>query len=165
MVCVAAVTAAHGVRGALKLRCFTESPENVAAYGPLFDEAGRRLFELRVIGPTKGGVIVKAEGIDDRDAAEALRGLRLHVPRAKLPAAEEDEFYVEDLIGLETVDAEGHRLGRVVAVHDFGAGDILEYETNRGTELVPFLRAHVPAVDLEAGRIVVDPPRVLEEAS
>src|SRR3712207_3290807 len=99
MVRVASVATAHGVRGALKLRCYTEEPESVAAYGPVFDAKGRELFRLAVIGRTKGGVIAKAEGIEDRDAAEALRGLDLYVPRDCLPEPEEDEFYVSDLVG------------------------------------------------------------------
>ena len=154
MVCVAQIGAPHGVRGAFRLRCFTEVPENVAAYGPVHDEAGRPLFALRILAEAKGGLIAAAPGIADRDAAEALRGLRLFVPRDRLPATEEDEFYHEDLIGLTARAPDGTSLGRVIAVHNHGAGDILEVELEPGrTELVPFTRAAVPAVDLAAGTV------------
>lgn len=158
LVCVAAVAAAHGVRGALKLKTFTEDPDNVGAYGALLDETGRELFAVRVIGPAKGGVLVQAEGITDRDAAEALRGLRLYVPRERLPEPEPDSFYYEDLVGLAVVDTEGRPLGRVSAVHDFGAGEVLEYRDEAGQSgMLPFTAALVPEVDLPRGRIVVVP--------
>ena len=159
MVCVGQVAAAHGVRGAVKLRCFTAEPEGVAAYGPLCDEAGRELFRIRVLGPTQGGVIAHVQGIADRDAAEALRGLRLYVPRARLPEPEAEEFYHEDLIGLPARDASGAELGRVAAVLNFGAGDLLELSTEDGGSLMlPFTRAAVPEIDLARGFIVVVPP-------
>ena len=156
LVRVAAVAAAHGVRGALKLRCFTEDPRSVAAYGPLLDEAGRELLEVRVEGEVKGGVIVKATGVDDRDTAELLRGRELFVPRQRLPDAEPDEFYQDDLIGLEVRGSDGGRLGRVTAVHDFGAGEVLAFESDDGREsMLPFTERHVPVVDLEAGYIAI----------
>lgn len=159
MVCVAQVATAHGVRGALKLRCFTEAPENVTAYGPLCDEAGNELFSVRVIGQTPGGLIVMADGVNDRDTAEALRGVRLYVPRSHLPEPEEGEFYHEDLTGLVVVDAQGRPLGRVVAVLNFGAGDILEVEEAQGRrEMVPFTHEAVPEVDLERGMLRVAEP-------
>jgi 16S rRNA processing protein RimM len=165
LVCVAAVAAAHGVRGALKLKCFTEDPASVAAYGPLADEAGRELFRVRVIGPAKGGVLVEAEGITDRDAAEALRGLRLYVPRRRLPEPEADAFYYEDLVGLAVQDVGGKPVGRVVAVHDFGAGEVIEYRDAEGRSgMVPFTTALVPEVDLGGGRLVVA-PEALEAAA
>ena len=156
MVCVAQVGAPQGVRGAFRLRCFTELPESVASYGPVCDEAGEPLFALRVVAAAKGGVIATAAGIADRDAAEALRGLRLYVPRARLPVTDEDEFYHDDLVGLAAQAPDGTLVGRVVAVHNHGAGDILEVELADGrTELVPFTRAAVPAVDLAAGTVEV----------
>ena len=160
MVCVASVATAHGVRGALKLRCYTEEPESVAAYGPVFDAQGRELFHLTVIGSTKGGVIARAEGIGDRDAAEALRGLDLYVPRDRLPATDEDEFYVSDLVGMEAVGPDGSVQGRIVAVHNFGAGDLIEVQPAEGqSQLVPFTREAVPDVDLAVRRAVVVLPR------
>lgn len=156
LVCVAEVATAHGVRGAMKLRCFTEQPENVALYGPLLDEQGRELLRIRIIGSWRGGVIVEAEGVRDRTAAEFLRGVRLYVPRARLPAVGEDEFYHVDLVGLEARDESGAVLGRVVSVQDFGAGELLEIETAPGrTGFVTFSREAVPEVDLAGGRVVV----------
>jgi 16S rRNA processing protein RimM len=156
MVCVAQIGAPHGVRGAFHLRCFTQAPESVAAYGTLCDERGRPLFDLRVMGPAKGGLIAAAPGVTDRNAAEALRGQSLYVPRDRLPATDEDEYYHEDLVGLAARDAEGRELGKVVAVLNYGAGDILEIATGDGrSELVPFTRAAVPAVDLAARTVEV----------
>jgi 16S rRNA processing protein RimM len=158
MVCVAQVGAPHGVRGAFRLRCFTEAPGNVAAYGPLCDEAGRPLFEVRIVGQAKGGVIAEVPGIADRDAAAALRGRRLYVPRERLPdPEEEDEYYHADLVGLTARDPEGRTLGTVKAVLNHGAGDILEIvaEDGGGSELVPFTRASVPRVDLKARTVEV----------
>ncbi len=156
MVCVAQVGAPHGVRGAFHLRCFTEAPENVAAYGTLCDERGRPLFDLRIVGPAKGGVIATVPGVTDRNAAEALRGQSLYVPRERLPATDEDEYYHEDLVGLAARDADGRELGKVVAVLNYGAGDILEIATDEGgSELVPFTRAAVPTVDLAARTVEV----------
>ena len=155
LVCVAAVAAAHGVRGALKLKTFTEAPENVGAYGALLDETGRELFEVEVIGPAKGGIVVKAEGITDRDAAEALRGVRLYVARSRLPEPEPDAFYYEDLVGLVVQDTGGKSLGRVTGVHDFGAGEVIEYRDPAGvSSMVPFTLGLVPEVDLAEGRLV-----------
>lgn len=158
-VCVATVAAAHGLRGALKLRCFTERPADVAAYGPVHDRHGRRLFELTVIGQARGGVLAKAQGIEDRDAAEALRGTELFVPRAALPALEADEFYHADLQGLVVERVDGARLGTVRSLDNFGAGDLLEVVAEDGRVLsLPFDRQTVPVVDLARGRLVVEPP-------
>jgi 16S rRNA processing protein RimM len=161
LVCVAKVVAAHGLQGALKLRCFTERAEDVAAYGPLHDEADRQLA-LRVIGRTAGGVLAKAEGIEDRSAAEALRGTLLYVPRAALPEPAEDEFYHADLEGLAVELCDGRHLGTVRWVGNFGAGDVLEIAAEGGDVLsLPFDRATVPVVDLARGRLVVVPPAEL----
>jgi 16S rRNA processing protein RimM len=161
-VCVAKVVAAHGLQGALKLRCFTERAEDVAAYGPLHDGEGGRQLVLRVIGRTPGGVLAKADGINDRSAAEALRGMLLHVPRAALPEPAEDEFYRADLAGLAVELDDGRRLGTVRGVDNFGAGDVLEIAADGGAVLsLPFDRATVPVVDLARGRLVVVPPAEL----
>jgi 16S rRNA processing protein RimM len=158
-VCVGAVAGAHGVRGAVKIKSFTATPEDVAAYGPLEDESGERCFSLRLIGAGKGVLIGHLSGIADRNRAEASRGLRLYLPRAALPPTEQDEYYHADLIGLEAVLTDGTPVGPVRAVHDFGAGDTLEIARSDGPPvLVPFTRAVVPSVDLAAGRLVVDPP-------
>jgi 16S rRNA processing protein RimM len=158
-VCLARVATAHGVRGAVRLRCFTERPEDVVAYGPLRDRSGRRQFELRLIGHAQGGVIASIEGVRDRAAALALRGLELCVPRAALPSPEPDEFYINDLIGLEVLRVGGERFGTVRQCDNHGAGDVLEIVTEDGRRLsLPFDRSTVPEVDLERGLIVVDPP-------
>lgn len=157
MICVAQIGAAHGVRGAFRVRCFTEVAESVAAYGPLCDATGKPLFELEIVGPSKGGVIAGTRGITDRDAAEALRGTRLYVPRDRLPEPDDEEFYHADLVGLTARDQQGHEIGRVTAVHNHGAGDILEVLRADGDdELVPFTRAAVPAIDLASGYLVLD---------
>ena len=127
-VCVGVITGAHGVRGAVRLKSFTAEPEDVAGYGPLEDERGERRFALRIVGSAKGVLIAAISGIDDRDRAEALRGLRLYLPRSALPPTDEEEYYHADLIGLDAALADGTPIGTVRAVHDFGAGDTLEIE-------------------------------------
>jgi 16S rRNA processing protein RimM len=157
-VCVAVVATAHGLRGMLKLRCFTERPEDVAAYGPVFDQNGRR-FELEVIGPAPGGVLARAHGIEDRNAAEALRGAELFVPRSALPELASDEFYYSDLEGMEALRADGSRFGVVHGVANFGAGDLIEVMADDGQRIsLPFTRETIPSIDLERRRLVVQPP-------
>jgi 16S rRNA processing protein RimM len=158
-VCVGVITGAHGVRGAVRIKSFTAEPADVARYGPLEDESGARQFRLRLVGSAKGVVLVRMAGIADRDQAEALRGLRLYLPRAALPPPGEDEYYHADLIGLEAVLADGTPLGRVRAVHDFGAGDTLDIDRPNGPPvMVPFTKAVVPTIDMAAGRLLIDPP-------
>jgi len=158
-ICVGVITGAQGVRGAVRIKSFTAAPEDVAAYGPVADEAGERSFDLRAVGRAKGGVIATIAGIADRDAADRLKGVRLYVAREKLPAPGEEEYYHADLIGLAAVLKDGTVLGRVRAVHEYGAGDSIEVlRDDGGTVLVPFTRAAVPKVDLAAGLVVIDPP-------
>jgi 16S rRNA processing protein RimM len=166
-VCMGVVGAPHGVRGAVRIKAFTDDPEAIAGYGALEDESGAKRFTLRVIGKVKGDgmVIATLSGVEDRDQAEALRGLRLYAPRAALPPTEEDEFYHADLVGLTAVLDSGEQLGKVVAVHDFGAGDMLEIARTKGQPvLLPFTRTAVPVVDIAAGHVVVDPPAGLLDA-
>ena len=161
-VCLGVITGAHGVRGLVRIRPFTEAPEDVTAYGPLSDEQGARCFTLTVTGQSKGDLLARIEGIADRDRAQALKGTRLYVARDVLPALDEAQtYYHADLLGLTAEDREGRPLGRVMAVHNFGAGDILELD-GAAARLVPFTRRAVPVVDLEGGRIVVDPPEEAE---
>ncbi len=162
MVCVGVVTGAHGVRGEIRIKAFTGDPAAVAAYGPVLDDTGAPL-RLSLTGASRDRVLARVTGIGDRTAAEALKGRRLYVPRAALPAVDEDEFYHVDLVGLAadlaiTGDAGGdtRRLGVVRAVHDHGGGASLEVVTADGGDvLVPFTRAAVPVVDLAAGRVVI----------
>lgn len=157
--CLGVIVAAHGIQGQVKVKCFTAEPSSLVAYGDLTDAAGSRRFRLKIIGPTKGGVVAKLEGVADRNAAEALKGTELYVPRAALPEPAEDEYYHADLIGLRVELADGTLLGRVLAVHDFGAGDLLEVtREGRTTIMLPFTRAAVPVVDPAGGRLVVEPP-------
>jgi len=143
----------------VRIKSFTEQPEDVAGYGPLTDEAGLRRFELRVVGAGKGVIIARLSGVEDRNQAEALRGLRLYLPRSALPQTEDEEYYHADLIGLEAVLGDGTPVGQVRAIHDFGAGDTLELaRPGAPPVMVPFTRAVVPSVELGAGRLVLDPP-------
>ena len=154
-----AIATAHGVRGLVKVKSFTEVPEDVAAYGPLTDAAGRRSFRLTLKGKAGGLLLAAIEGVADRTAAEALRGTELYVPRSQLPEPEEETFYWSDLEGLLAMDAEGRAVGRVEAVLDYGAGPVLQLRLEAGGELLlPFAERFVPDVDLEGGRLVVAPP-------
>jgi 16S rRNA processing protein RimM len=162
-VCLGQIGAAHGVRGEVRLRSFTSDPAAIADYGPLETEDGR-VFEIETLRPAKDHFVVRLSGVRDRDAARALANTKLYVPRARLPeTAEADEFYHADLVGLAAVDRAGNKLGIVVAIHNFGAGDLIEVraETGGKTELLPFDTTHVPAVDVDAGKIIVDPPQGL----
>lgn len=160
LICLAAVATAHGVKGALKLRCFTADPTSVASYGPLLDAEGRELFAIEIVGPTKGGVIVRADGVTDRNQAEALRGLELFVPRSRLPDTDEDEYYLEDLVGLTALDDTEAPIGRIKAVLDHGSALVLEIERAGDDVLsVPFTEQHVPVVDIAAGRVVLRVPQ------
>lgn len=161
-VCVAQFGAPHGVRGEVRLKSFTADPMAVARYGALESEDGARRFEIVALRPAKDMLIARLKGVADRAAAEALRHQRLYVARDRLPAAADaDEFYHADLIGLAAVAPDGRALGTVVAVPNFGAGDLLEIAPpGAASLLVPFTKAVVPEVDLAGGRIVVDPPEL-----
>jgi 16S rRNA processing protein RimM len=162
-ICVARVGAAHGVRGAVKLWTFTEDPLAVKRYGPLVTKDGTRQFEVTHVREAKGHLVATLKGIATREEAERLNGLELYVAREKLPATSEDEYYHADLIGLAAVDAAGEPLGRVIAIHNFGAGDIIEIAPPDGaTMLLPFTHAVVPTVDLEGGRVVIELPDEIE---
>jgi 16S rRNA processing protein RimM len=156
-ICVAKFGAAHGVRGEIRLWPFTEDPLAVASYGPLETQDGKRQFEIAAARAAKDHLVARIKGVDTRDAAEKLNGLELYVAREKLPETEDDEFYHADLIGLAAVTQQGEALGRIVAVHNFGAGDIIEIASANGgeTKLLPFTNAVVPTVDLSARRATV----------
>ena len=160
-VCVAQIGAAHGLKGEVRLRSFTQEPSAFATYGALETEDGARKLDVENARFAKDHFVVKFVGIDDRDAAEALRNVNLYVERTKLPDVEEDDtFYHADLVGLSAVARDKSAVGEVVAVQNFGAGDILEIRRADGSTLMlPFTEAAVPEVDLAAGTIVIDPPR------
>jgi 16S rRNA processing protein RimM len=157
------VTGAHGVRGEVKVKAFTADPRALARYGALTDASGARSFALQVRGAARGLAIARIEGVDTRDAAEALKGIELFVPRAKLPRPRRGEVYVADLVGLSAVTAAGDEVGRVARVVNYGAGDVLEIERpGQESLLLPFAAPMVGEVDVEAGRVVVDPPAEVE---
>jgi len=159
-VCVAQIGAAQGVRGEVRLKAFTEDPLSVTRYGPLESEDGKRHFEIEAVRPAKNMLIARLKGVTDRSAAEALTNVRLYVAREKLPKAADDEFYHVDLVGLAAVTSKGEAIGTVKAVHNFGAGDLLEIEPAAGgaTLMLPFTEATVPAVDISGRKIIVEPP-------
>lgn len=154
LVCVGAVAGAFGVRGEARIKSFCAEPRAIGDYGPLLTEGGRA-FRLRITRPLKGAFAALLSGVETREQAESLRGTRLYAPRERLPALAADEFYHADLIGLEVVDTGGAVLGRVRAIHDFGAGDVIEI-IGQTELLLPFTRAVVPTVDLAARRLVAD---------
>jgi 16S rRNA processing protein RimM len=158
-VCVGIVTGPHGVHGAVRIKSFTEAPEDVARYGPVEDESGSRRFDVSLRGAAKGVLIARLSGIEDRDQADGVRGLRLYLGRAALPQTEPEEYYHADLLGLEAVLADGTPVGQVRAIYDFGAGDTLELaRPGAPPVLVPFTRAIVPVVEPAQGRLVLEPP-------
>jgi 16S rRNA processing protein RimM len=162
-ICIARIGAAHGVRGAVKLWTFTEDPLAVKTYGPLVTKDGARSFEIATTREAKGHLVATLKGIATREDAERLNGIELYIAREKLPATDENEYYHADLIGLAAVDAAHEPLGRVVAIHNFGAGDIIEIAPPSGTTLLlPFTHAVVPSVDLKGGRVVVEVPAEIE---
>jgi 16S rRNA processing protein RimM len=162
-ICVARIGGAHGVRGAVKLWTFTQDPFAVQRYGPLATKDGARQFEVTQARQAKDHLVATFKGVTSRDEAERLNGLELYVAREKLPDAGEDEYYHADLIGLVAVTTADAPLGRVVAIHNFGAGDIIEIAPPTGaTMLLPFTNAVVPAVDLANGRVVIELPGEIE---
>ena len=163
-VCVGAIAGAFGVQGEVRLKSFCADPGAIGSYAPLYSEDGSRSFTVKITRTLNGAMAARLSGIATKEQADALRGLTLYADRAKLPNLPDDEFYHADLIGLEVLDTGGARLGTVQAVHNHGAGDILEVYApgQRTTLLLPFTRAVVPTVDLTAGRIIADPPEEAE---
>ena len=162
-VCVARIGAAHGVRGAVKLWTFTEDPLAVKDYGPLFTKDGARQFEVAHVREAKDHLVATFKGVSTRDEAERLNGIELYVPRERLPETDDDEYYHADLVGLAAVTTADQPLGKVLAIHNFGAGDIIEIAPPQGpTLLLPFTNAVVPTVDLAAGRVVIEFPEEIE---
>lgn len=159
LVCVGAISGAFGVRGDVRLKSYTAIPEDIGAYSPLVTEDGRS-FDVALLSQIKNGLSVRLSGISTKEEADALRGVKLYVERSRLPSLPDDEFYHADLIGLTVFDTGGTALGRVKAVQNHGADDLLEIEGPGldASVLLPFTRAAVPTVDLSAGRIIADPP-------
>jgi len=162
-ICVARIGVAHGVRGAVKLWTFTEDPLAVKHYGPLSTKDGARQFEVTHVREAKDHLVATLKGVASREDAERLNGIELYIARDKLPETDEDEYYHADLIGLAAVNAANEAIGRVIAIHNFGAGDIIEIAPASGpTLLLPFTNAVVPTVDLANRRVVIELPQVIE---
>lgn len=161
LILLGAIAGAHGIRGEVVVRTFTGAPEDIARYGALVDAKGGAPLELKIVRVTDKGVVARVKGVSDRNGAEALKGRQLYVARDQLPATEEGEFYHEDLVGLTAVAADGTVIGRVAAVLNFGAGDILDVVLkDRGkSELVPFTNAFVPSIDLASRTATVNLPQ------
>lgn len=163
LVLLGRIAGAHGIRGEVKITSFTAVPGDIASYGALADGKGGRLI-IEAIRPLKGmSLAARIAGIADRNAAEALKGVELFIEREKLPETDDNEWYYADLVGLEALTPEGGKIGEVIAVQNFGAGDLLEIRgaNSSRTELYPFTQAVVPVVDIKGGRVVVDAPEDL----
>lgn len=158
------IGAAQGLKGEVRVRSYTEEPGGITAYGPLQDETGRKI-EIESLRATPKALIARIKGVTTREAAEALAHTKLYVPRAMLPERGEEEWYHADLVGLAAVGRDGAPLGKVVAIQNFGAGDLLEVKPIGGgaTVLVPFTRDTVPEIDVEGGRLTLVPPEGLFE--
>jgi 16S rRNA processing protein RimM len=163
LICVGAVAGAFGVRGEVRLKSFCAIPEDIEAYGPLSTEDGSQTYSVMLTSAIKNGFTARLGGVETKEDADALKGLRLFAPRDRLPSLPDDEYYHADLIGLEVYDAGGALLGRVKSVQNHGASDLLELHGPgmKTTVLLPFTLAVVPTVDLEQGRIIADPPEGL----
>jgi 16S rRNA processing protein RimM len=159
-ICIGAIAGAFGVAGEVRLKSFCSAPSDIASYGLLSSEDGSRQFRITLTKPVTGGFGARIAGVTTREEAEALRGTSLFVDRDRLPSLPDDEFYHADLIGLDVLDTGGDLLGKVIALHNHGAGDIIEISSARHKSalLLPFTKAIVPNVDLSAGRIIVDLP-------
>lgn len=160
LICIGAIAGSFGVSGEVRLKSFCSEPTDIAAYGPVSTQDGSRTFHITLTRPVAGGLGARIKGVSTKEEADALRGTSLFVPRDRLPSLPDDEFYHADLIGLSAYDTGGELIGKVSAIYNHGAGDILEISTARHKSalLLPFTLAIVPNVDLAAGRIVVDLP-------
>ena len=162
-ICVARIGAAHGVRGEVRLWPFTEDPMAVIDYGPLSTKDGARQFEVVRARIAKDHLVAVLKGVTTREDAERINGLELYIDRDQLPDTEDGEYYHADLIGLRALDPTGAEIGKVFAIHNFGAGNIIEIAPLQGaTLLLPFTDAVVPTVDLAAGHVVIAMPQEIE---
>jgi 16S rRNA processing protein RimM len=160
LICVGAIAGAFGVHGELRIKSFTADPLAIEDYVPLTDETGSRSIDLELLREIKNGYAARIEGVDTKEDADALKGLRLFARRDQLPSLPDDEYYYSDLVDLAVFDTGGQQIGKIKAVHNHGAGDLLEVIVpgQSKTVLLPFTLDAVPTVDLSAGRIVADPP-------
>lgn len=163
-VCVGAIAGSFGVKGEVRLKSFCADPESIADYGPLFTEDGKTSYRVTLTRPVAGGLGARLSGVATKEQADALKGVSLYVSREKLPSLGDDEFYHADLIGLEVRDPGGALIGKVLAVHNHGAADLLEVSGDglKAPLLIPFTHAIVPTVDLASRRIIADLPEGLD---
>jgi 16S rRNA processing protein RimM len=164
LVLLGEIGAAQGLKGEVRIRSYTEESASITSYGPLQDETGRKI-EIESLRATPKALIARIKGVTTRSAAEALAHTKLYVPRTMLPGRGEEEWYHADLIGLEARGQDGTVLGEIVAIQNFGAGDLLEVKPKGGgaTVLVPFTRDTVPEIDAEGGHLTLVPPDGLFE--
>lgn len=162
-ICVGIILSAHGVKGEVKVHPYTQNPEDLTAYGPLFNQSGSKEFQLRIKRIQNDAVIATISGCNDRNAAEPLRGTKLYIPRDALPETDEDEFYHEDLLNLKVIRQNGTLVGTIKAIHNFGAGDVLEVTLSGSgkTEMIPFTKAVIPDINLAEGFVTMTPPEEL----
>lgn len=160
-ICIGAIVGAFGIKGELRIKSFCADPAAIGDYGILTNQDGTQHFDLKIIGPIKGGYAARIGGIKYRDQADELKGTSLFALRADLPNLPDDEFYHSDLIGLRVIDTGGVQMGTITAVYDHGAGDFLEINVvgQKNMALLPFTKAAVPTVDLAAGKVIIDPPK------
>ena len=164
--CLGIITGVHGIHGEVVIKSYTQNPLDIKSYGPLSDEANERQFGLGKVRVAKKGVVARIKGVDDRNQAEALKGTALFVDHARLPKpADEDEFYFTDLMGLDVVLSDGSAFGTVTALHNFGAGDLIEIKPleGKGSEVYPFDKKTIPRVDIKAGLITLEPPEIISD--
>ena len=163
-ICVGAIAGSFGVAGEVRLKSFCAEPEAMASYGPLWTEDGSRSFTVKLTRPVAGGLGARISGVATKEQADALKGTSLYADRTRLPKLPDDEYYHADLIGLEVRDPGGATLGKVLAVHNHGAGDLLEITRpdKPGSQMIPFSLTVVPLVDLARGLVIADLPEGLD---
>lgn len=156
-ICLGAIVGVHGIKGEVKVKCFSENEKNLVRYGILSNETGDKNFDLKITGHSKDLLRVKIKGVDDRNTAETLIGTGLYIKRELLPVLAEDEFYHTDLIGLKAQNKEGEVVGEVNALYNFGAGDLIEIKLADGSlEVLPFTESFVPVVNIKENFIIVE---------
>lgn len=160
LTCVAVIVGAHGVHGAVKVKSYTQVPEDFSAYGPLLGEDGSVVLTPRNPRPINNAFTMRSPEITTREQAMSMKGTLLYIPRDVLPEPEEDDFYYTDLVGLEVKTTDGKRIGTVSGVHDFGAGDMLEIKPVKTAEkqasfFHPFTKVAVPKVDIKSRRVII----------
>ena len=164
-ICLGIITGVHGIHGEVVIKSYTQDPLDIKSYGPLRDSSFEQEFVIAKARLAKKGVVARIKGVEDRDSAQNLKGTQLLVEHDRLPdPGDEDEFYFTDLIGLRVVLTDGREYGTVTALHNFGAGDLIEIRPVQGktSEIIPFTKRCVPEIDLAGGQITIDPPASID---